>query len=177
MRTCTHKARSRPNGYFLKIDNKKFYQIKVIVWSLGKNSFRKYWYIFIEKQNLIKSLNYVSAWEGRGRRVSITEGGLVDIYRYGTGGHLGSCGSSSSLCSSPCSRNCISHGRTYVRNLPLRILEVSGGSWKVWCWESSRLKVCSWKTRKLGLVSFQTGLQFLRQRQGHLCHLRHRRCC
>ena len=51
MRTCTHKARSRPNGYFLKIDNKKFYQIKVIVWSLGKNSFRKYWYIFIKKTN------------------------------------------------------------------------------------------------------------------------------
>lgn len=41
MRTCTHKARSRPNGYFLKIDNKKFYQIKVIVWSLGKKFIQK----------------------------------------------------------------------------------------------------------------------------------------
>jgi hypothetical protein len=74
MRTGTHKASSRPNGYFLKIDNKKFYQIKVSVWSLGKDSFRKYWYIFTEKQNLIKSLNKVSTWEGRG--VSITERGV-----------------------------------------------------------------------------------------------------
>lgn len=50
MRTCAHKARSRPYGYFLKIDNRQLYQSKVIVWSFGKNPFRKYWYIFIEKQ-------------------------------------------------------------------------------------------------------------------------------